>query len=350
MSLQSTTSATHVAAKTSLLEKHLTPELYEKLKGLKTSNGVTIDDVIRSGKENPDSGVGVYAGDAEAYEVFAEFFDKIIADYHGFAADATHTRDFDPAKLVMPDLDPEGKFIVSTRVRVGRNLKDYPLAPAITREQRNEVAQKVVAALAAFEGDIAGEYHSLEGMSDDVREKLVADHFLFKQGDRFLESAGANRDWPEGRGIFHSADKRALVWVNEEDQLRIISMQQGGDLRQVFDRLARMVNTIEAKLPFATHPRYGCLSSCPTNLGTAMRASVHVKLPELCKRPEFKEICDEFKLSIRGIHGEHSESEGGVFDISNKQRLGISEVDAAMTMYRGVKRLIEAEKTLQAAV
>lgn len=333
-----------VAVRKSLLEKHLTPEVRAAIGDSKTSNGFTLDDVVRSGVENPDSSVGVYAGDEESYRAFAPLLDPIIAEYHGFAADGVHRRDFDPAKLVMPDLDPAGEYIVSTRVRVGRNLAGFPFAPAITREQRNEVERKVVAALSKLPGDLAGEYHALSGMDDATRDRLIADHFLFKQGDRFLESAGANRHWPEGRGIYHSADKRFLVWVNEEDELRIISMQQGGDLHQVFDRLARAVNAIEAELPFATHDRYGCLSSCPTNLGTAMRASVHVRLPHLAGRPEFKAVCDEMRLSIRGVHGEHSESEGGVFDISNKQRLGVSEVDAAMTMYRGVQRLIDLDR------
>jgi creatine kinase/arginine kinase len=340
------TQAGTIATKQSLLEKHLSPALYEALKGKATKNGFTIDDVIRSGKQNPDSSVGIYAGDAESYETFGSLINPVVAEYHGFAPGSVHVRDFDPAKLVMPNLDPTGEYIVSTRVRVGRNLAGYPFAPAITREQRNEVEKKVVAALSTLSGDLSGSYFPLSGMADETRERLVADHFLFKQGDRFLERAGANRNWPEGRGIYHSADKRFLTWVNEEDQLRIISMQQGGDLRAVFDRLARGVNAIEAKLPFAVHPNYGCLSSCPTNLGTAMRASVHVKLPNISKTDEFKEVCKELKLSIRGVHGEHSDSEGGVYDISNKQRLGISEVEAAMTMYDGVKRLIELERQL----
>ena len=71
---------------------------------------------------------------------------------------------------------------------------------------------------------MAGTYYSLNSMSEEDREQLVEDHFLFKQGDRFLEAAGLNRDWPEGRGIFHNNDKTFLVWINEEDQLRIISM------------------------------------------------------------------------------------------------------------------------------
>lgn len=343
--------ATAIASKQSLLDQLMTEELYASLQGLKTSNGFTIDDVIRSGRMNPDSSVGVYAGDPESYEVFAPFFDRVIAAYHKFDhAVHSHVTDFDAAKIPAAPVDMTGAAVISTRIRVGRNLKGFPLAPAITREQRNEVMRLVTAALSEIEdADLKGSFYSLEGMDETVREQLVADHFLFKQGDRFLDAAGANRDWPEGRGIFHNADKTALVWVNEEDQLRIISMEKGGNVQSVFGRLSRLAGALEKKLPFAYHPKYGAVSSCPTNLGTAMRASVHVRLPNLAAQQDlFKEICATNKLSIRGIHGEHSESEGGVYDISNTQRLGLSEVAAVTLMYEGVKRLIEEDQRLAA--
>ena len=75
-----------------------------------------------------------------------------------------------------------------------------------------------------MEGELAGTYYALNQMSEEDRKLLIEHHFLFKEGDRFLESCGLNRDWPEGRGIFHNIDKTFLVWINEEDQLRIISM------------------------------------------------------------------------------------------------------------------------------
>jgi arginine kinase len=109
----------------------------------------------------------------------------------------------------------------------------------------------------------------------------VADHFLFKEGDRFLQACGLNRDWPEGRGIFHNEEKTFLVWMNEEDQLRIISMQQGADLGAVFTRLAKGVTQIESMVKFAHDEHLGYITSCPTNLGTALRASVHIHLPKL---------------------------------------------------------------------
>lgn len=85
-------------------------------------------------------------------------------------------------------------------------------------------------------------------MTDAERNQLIEDHFLFKEGDRFLESSGLNRDWPEGRGIFHNKEKTFLIWVNEEDQLRIISMQQGADISAVFERLCTAAKLLENEI------------------------------------------------------------------------------------------------------
>merc|ERR1712013_846839 len=89
-----------------------------------------------------------------------------------------------------------------------------------------------------------------------VRQQLVDDHFLFMSGDRNLIVAGMERDWPEGRGIFHNKDKTFLVWVNEEDQLRIISMQQGNDVTAVFDRLARGIKAVEESIFKASQKKF----------------------------------------------------------------------------------------------
>lgn len=131
----------------------------------------------------------------------------------------------DYTKLVCPPLkNSEARMIRSTRIRVGRNLADYPLGPGVSKEQRKEIETKVVQALSSFEGELAGKFYSLSSLSEEERKQLIDDHFLFKEGDRFLEACGLNRDWPDGRGIFHNNEKTFLVWVNEEDQLRIISM------------------------------------------------------------------------------------------------------------------------------
>merc|ERR1711881_577257 len=111
-----------------------------------------------------------------------------------------------------------------------------------------DVEALMSSALGKLTGDLAGSYYPLTGMAEDVRQQLVDDHFLFVSGDPNLKVAGMERDWPEGRGIFHNKDKTFLVWVNEEDQLRIISMQKGGDVKGVFERLARGIAAVEASL------------------------------------------------------------------------------------------------------
>merc|ERR1711939_199857 len=117
----------------------------------------------------------------------------------------------------------DSAMVNSTRIRVGRNLANYPLGPGVSKEQRNEIMDKVVEACGKFEGDLKGTFYPLEGMDKKTQQQLIDDHFLFKEGDRFLAACNLNRDWPEGRGIFHNDSKTFLVWVNEEDQLRIIS-------------------------------------------------------------------------------------------------------------------------------
>ena len=124
-------------------------------------------------------------------------------------------------------------------------------------------------------------------------------------------------------------------------------MQQGADIGAVFTRLATAAGKIEQVAQFSHDESLGYITSCPTNLGTALRASVHIKLPKLGARmDEFQVIADQFHVQIRGIHGEHSESSDHVYDISNKRRLGRSEVDLVQDMYNGVKAMIAKEKEL----
>lgn len=326
--------------KKSLMKKHLTDEVYAELKNLKTKSGYTLAMAINSGVQNEDSGIGIYAGDEESYELFSPIFDPIIKEYHGFSKSGKHKTSLHAEELRDADIGDE--YIVSTRVRVGRNLSGFPLGTNISKEQRDEVQNRIVEALKAL--TCKGKYYSLETMSEEDRELLVKEHFLFKEGDRFLEAAGLNRDWPSGRGIYHNEEKTFLVWVNEEDQLRIISMDRGGNIKEVFARLAYFLKELESKLDFAYNQHLGFITSCPTNLGTAMRASVHIKLPNLsADMKKFEQITDRYHLQIRGIHGEHSKSEEGIFDISNKRRLGVSEVECVQDMIDGVKALIKIE-------
>ncbi|XP_043241032.1 arginine kinase Scy p 2.0101 [Amphibalanus amphitrite] len=332
----------------SLLKKYLTKEVFDSLKTKKTSFGSTLLDVIQSGVENLDSGVGVYAPDAEAYTLFADLFDPIIEDYHaGFKKTDKHpNKDFGDVNSV-GNVDPEGQFVISTRVRCGRSMEGYPFNPCLTEAQYKEMEEKVSSTLSGLEGELKGTFYPLTGMAKDVQQKLIDDHFLFKEGDRFLQAANACRFWPTGRGIYHNNDKTFLVWCNEEDHLRIISMQMGGDLGQVYRRLVNAATDIEKRIPFSHHGRLGFLTFCPTNLGTTIRASVHIKLPKLAAdKKKLEEVAAKYSLQVRGTRGEHTEAEGGIYDISNKRRMGLTEYEAVKEMHDGILELIKIEKSL----
>merc|ERR1711992_279833 len=330
----------------SLVAKHVTKERWDKVKDIETKTcGFTIAKAAACAIEFDNQHCGIYAGDWDSYKDFSEIFDAIIQDYHGISADAKHTSDMDPEKVV-GNIEP-GVPVHSTRIRVGRNIDGFGLSPGITKQQRIDVEKLMSGALSKLTGDLAGKYYPLTGMDEKVRQQLVDDHFLFVSGDRNLTVAGMERDWPEGRGIFHNDAKTFLIWINEEDQLRIISMENGGNVKGVFERLARGIKTVqdsvkaESGKDFQLSEKYGYIHSCPTNLGTGMRASVHVDLPGWTKEglPALQKRCEELSVQPRGTRGESGGQTGHTYDTSNKHRLGHSEVGLVQTMIDGVNTL-----------
>merc|ERR1712115_238029 len=299
----------------SLVAKYVTKPIWDKLSSVKTAtSGFTLGQAIACAVEFDNQHCGIYAGDWDSYKDFAEVFDPQIQGNINSAAP-----------------------VHSCRIRVGRSIDGFGLSPGITKEQRVGVENLMIKAFANLKGDLAGTYYPLTGMDEKVRQQLVDDHFLFVSGDPNLKVAGMERDWPEGRGIFHNDNKTFLTWVNEEDQLRIISMQMGGDVRGVFDPLARGIQAVgdsvkaESGKDFMLDAKYGYIHSCPTNLGTGMRASVHVDLPGYTKEgaKTLAARCEELHLQPRGESGGQT---GITYDISNKHRLGYSEVELVQKM------------------
>lgn len=323
--------------------------------------------IVRSGLENPDSQMGAYAQHAGDYDDFAPLLDPMIRDYHTIPEkeDIAQRHDWSgtDSRCNLVDIDAALSG-VSMRVRVGRNLAKFPLPGAIAKAQRLEFEALMAEAFTALRGeaDFGGEYLSLTpGSSHAIDEaeyrRRVETHQMFKDmsGDRYLNAAGISADWPFGRGMYISREEDFLVWVGEEDQLRIMAMASGGDLAALFARLHDGLERLERLVPpFAHSSRYGYVTSCPTNLGTAMRASLHLPLPGLTKGgtdlEPARKAASALGLSVRGAAGEHSDAgQGGIVDISPSARLGITETGVMESLYEGVSALWALEKKAEDA-
>ncbi|XP_010564748.1 PREDICTED: creatine kinase M-type [Haliaeetus leucocephalus] len=201
--------------------------------------------------------------------------------------------------------------------------------------------------------DNPGPYWDLVSSAQCLQQQLIDDHFLFdKPVSPLLLASGMARDWPDARGIWHNDNKTFLVWVNEEDHLRVISMEKGGNMKEVFRRFCVGLKKIEEIFKKAGHPfmwteHLGYILTCPSNLGTGLRGGVHVRLPKLSQHPKFEEVLKRLRLQKRGTGGVDTAAVGAVFDISNADRLGFSEVEQVQMVVDGVKLLVEMEKKLE---
>nr|XP_026689842.1 creatine kinase S-type, mitochondrial-like [Ciona intestinalis]XP_026689843.1 creatine kinase S-type, mitochondrial-like [Ciona intestinalis] len=340
-----------------IMKNHLTPGVYAQLRDRVTPNGITLDQCIQTGVDNPGHPfikiVGLVAGDEESYETFKELFYPVIKERHnGYDPETmVHPIDLDPSKLAGGKLDE--KYVLSSRVRTGRAIRGIPHPPMCSRAERREVERVVTDALQGLPKDLEGKYYSLKTMTDKEQDQLIDDHFLFdKPVSPLLTSAGMARDWPDGRGIFHNDKKNFLVWINEEDHSRIISMEKGGNMKSVFERFCRGINEVEKLIQekgweFQKSENLGYILTCPSNIGNGLRCGVHVKLPKLSQEPKFNEILEKLRLQKRGTGGVDTAAVGGTFDISNLDRLGKSEVQLVQEVVDGVSLMIDMEKKLE---
>ncbi|XP_033121064.1 arginine kinase-like [Anneissia japonica] len=336
----------------SLLSKYLTEATYCKLRDQETPSGYTLDKAIQNGVDNSDFHLGLLAGDEETYSVFAELFDPVIEEYHnGFKKTDNHVTDLSPEKVSDDILDPD--YVISSRIRTGRNIRGFALSPHVARSERRQIEKLVSEALCSLGDELTGKYYSLLTLAPEDQQQLIDDHFLFEKPiSRHFTSGGMARDFPDGRGIWHNDEKNFLVWINEEDHTRIISMEKGGNMKAVFERFCKGLKEVEKHIQdngkeFMWNEHLGFILTCPSNLGTGVRCSVHAKLPCMAKDPRFGPICTSLRLQKRGTSGEFTESIGGVYDISNLDRLGSSEVEQVQRVIDGVKLLIEMEKKLE---
>uniref|UniRef100_A0A8C2KRS9 creatine kinase n=1 Tax=Cyprinus carpio TaxID=7962 RepID=A0A8C2KRS9_CYPCA len=315
------------------MAKVLTLEMYADLRDKQTSSGFTVDDVIQTGVDNPGHPfimtVGCVAGDEETYEVFKDLLDPIIEDRHGgYKPTDKHKTDLNPDNLQGgDDLDPN--YVLSSRVRTGRSIRGFCLPPHCSRGERRAIENMSVEALGALDGDLKGKYYALKDMTEEEQQQLIDDHFLFdKPVSPLLLASGMARDWPDARGICSSSVGTLL-----KPNLLVLQIEE------LFK---------EKGHEFMWNEHLGYVLTCPSNLGTGLRGGVHVKLPNLSKHEKFGEILKRLRLQKRGTGGVDTAAVGGVFDISNADRLGFSEVELVQIVVDGVKLLVEMEQHLEA--
>lgn len=331
------------AENTSILAKYLRTKesAIQDLSKRKTKFGAGILDLIRTGHKIPSSKVGIYATDEDSYEVFHDLFSFTCIELYGIADNCSSEATSEEG------LDKKFDAVVSVRVRSARNFHGFAFPSFITQQDRIVLKDKISTALKANIAD--GQYYALEDLSKEKRQEWIDAHYLYHESDSFLEIGGFYRDWPSGRGIFMSEDRTNIIWVNEEDHVRVIALQAGNDFKAVFDKSFGLLDKLEKSLKCAHHKNFGGLTSCPTNLGTGMRASVHVRLPNIIKAKGsegLKEMCKEMSLDLRGTRGENTGLEGDTFDVSNKKRFGLKPVSAFKQVVDGVAKLLDIDSKI----
>lgn len=346
----------------SLLKRHLTRDVFTALRTNRTkASGAYLLDCIQSGLVHHDAPIGVYAADAEAYAVFAELFDPIIADLHdGFTADQAHPASSpnwgDPTQLT--DLDPSGQYVQTIRLTAARNLENLPFQPKMAEQQYRDVMEQLRTVLENMEGDLKGRFHALLGLDSETELLLFDNGLIFdSRKDNWLVEARVCRYWPQGRAVFVSDDRTLLVWVNADDHVRVISMQPDGKFEAAYQRLAKAMQVLAENATFAYDTRLGFLTLSPLDLGSTLSATVRMRLPLIgadCEK--LLDMADKLKLNVRGCGGS---TNGGApasspapllceweYDVSNKRRLGLTEFDAMLALHAGVMALIKAEMEL----
>jgi protein arginine kinase len=236
---------------------------------------------------------------------------------------------------------PHSDIVLSTRVRLARNLQGRAFAGRLREEERESIYTE--ARGAAGQGKLLGDGIAVElaGLPSLSRRVLLERHLISR------EIAGhPGGDVLQGSALFLSRNERVGVMINEEDHLRLQSILSGLRLHDAFRLVDDLDEELGHSLSFAYHPEFGHLTSCPTNVGTGLRASVFVHLPGLVLTKEIGKVLQgigQVGLTFRGLYGEGSEVVGNFFQISNQTTLGKSEEDLIDHLQEIVSRVIQYE-------
>ncbi|MGH7699362.1 MAG: ATP--guanido phosphotransferase [Gemmatimonadales bacterium] len=235
---------------------------------------------------------------------------------------------------------PQSQIVLSTRIRLARNLQGYPFSQRASDSDRAAVLSRVEGAVHASERLAEGHTFRLDLLDRAERQLLHERHLVSK------ELAGLDRESRPRAGAAVLVQGRAGVMVNEEDHLRLQGMWSGFALEDAYAQLEAIDAELGRLLPFAFHPEFGYLTSCPTNAGTGLRASVLIHLPGLVLTKEIGKVLQglsQVGLTFRGLYGEGSEVVGNFFQLSNQTTLGKSEEDLLDHLGKIVRQVIEYE-------
>lgn len=229
--------------------------------------------------------------------------------------------------------------MISSRIRLARNIKGLPFTGRMTVEQKKAVCTKVKEVASAIPG-YKFDYIDMENVTAIQAGSMVEEHLIS------VEFAN-NR---EGEGLLLDRKHNVSVMINEEDHLRIQVLGRGEKLATLYETASEIDDALDEKLHFAFSEKLGYLTHCPTNLGTGLRASVMMHLPALHESGLINKIINtvsQVGLTVRGMYGEGSEPAGCVYQVSNQITLGISEKDTIERLEDIVRQIARNEAALR---
>lgn len=239
---------------------------------------------------------------------------------------------------------PESDVVVSTRIRLARNLADFPFANRAAPGQKAETAAKAREALAKAELPYTLDYIDIPTLAPLDRQFLVERQLVSRELAVVLEGP---------RGVAVDQKESVSVMVNEEDHLRLQVLRSGLALTQAWEDIDKLDDALEARLTYAFHDQFGYLTACPTNVGTGMRASVMLHLPALGLTKQIEKVfraLQKINLAVRGLHGEGSRAFGDLYQISNQVTLGKSEPKILSEIGEVIQTILDYERKARNAL
>lgn len=235
---------------------------------------------------------------------------------------------------------PEGDTVISTRVRLARNLARFPFLTVADAATRQEIEKYIRDKLKATSMSKKLHYIPLHEASPTDRQLLLERHLISR------EHAAAEGE----RGVAITDDETVAVMVNEEDHLRVQVIRSGFQPMEAFEELQRIDDALESQMTYAFHTKYGYVTCCPTNLGTGLRVSVMLHLPALVYTKQVEKILHSLQrvsYNIRGFFGEGTSPVADFFQVSNQVSLGRSEAEIVSEMREVVPNLLKVERGMR---